>query len=54
MTSVVDDYGTPLKFEQSDKALTVVLARPAKFGEIVTFTCEYNGREPAAGSPVRR
>jgi aminopeptidase N len=49
VTSVVDDYGTPLKFVQSDKELKVVLPRPAKFGEIVTFTCEYNGREPLAG-----
>ncbi len=49
VTSVVDDYGTPLKFEQSDKELKVVLLRPAKFGEIVTFTCEYKGREPRQG-----
>lgn len=49
VTSVVDDYGTPLKFEQSDKALKVFLLRPAKFGEIVTFTCAYNGREPREG-----
>ncbi len=49
VTSVVDDYGTPLKFEQSEKALTVVLTQPAKFGEIVTFTCEYNGRDPRKG-----
>jgi aminopeptidase N len=49
VTSVVDDYGTPLKFEQSDKELKVILARPAKFGETVTFTCDYNGREPREG-----
>jgi len=49
VTSVVDDYGTPLKFEQSDRGLKVVLLRPAKFGEIVTFTCEYNGRDPRQG-----
>ena len=49
VTSVVSDYGAPLRFEQSDKELTVVLSRPAKFGEIVTFTCEYNGREPRQG-----
>jgi len=49
VTSVVDDYGTPLKFEQSEQELKVVLPRPAKFGEIVTFTCEYNGREPRTG-----
>jgi aminopeptidase N len=49
VTSVVDEYGTPLRFEQSDKELTVVLLRPAKFGEIVTFTCAYSGREPGQG-----
>ncbi len=49
VTSVVSDYGTPLKFEQSDKELKVVLPRPAKFGEIVTFTCAYGGREPRQG-----
>ncbi|TLN04473.1 M1 family metallopeptidase, partial [bacterium] len=35
--------------EQSDRELKVVLLRPAKFGEIVTFTCEYSGREPRQG-----
>ncbi|NTV81643.1 MAG: M1 family metallopeptidase, partial [Candidatus Aminicenantes bacterium] len=49
VTSVVDDYGTPLKFEQSDRELKVVLTRPAKFGEMVTFTCVYDGREPREG-----
>jgi aminopeptidase N len=49
VTSVVDEYGAPLKFEQTDRELKVVLARPAKFGEIVTFTCAYNGREPRQG-----
>jgi aminopeptidase N len=49
VTSVVDNYGAPLRFEQSDKEIKVVLPRPAKFGEIVTFTCAYSGREPRAG-----
>src|SRR5512135_566628 len=49
VTSVVDDYGTPLKFEQTAQELKVVLPRPAKFGEIVTFTCDYKGREPRNG-----
>ena len=49
VTSVVDEYGTPLEFEQSDKELRVVLSRPAKFGEVVIFTCEYYGREPGKG-----
>jgi len=49
VTSVVNDYGTPLRFEQSVTELTVFLPRPAKFGEIVTFTCVYNGRDPRKG-----
>ncbi len=49
VSSVVDEYGAPLRFEQSDKELKVFLARPAKFGEIVTFTCRYDGREPRQG-----
>lgn len=49
VTSVLDEYGAPLRFEQSAKTLTVALAHPAKFGEIVTFTCAYNGREPRQG-----
>jgi aminopeptidase N len=49
VSSVVDEYGAPLRFEQSDKELKVFLARPAKSGEIVTFTCRYSGREPREG-----
>ena len=49
VSSVVDEYGAPLRFEQSDKELKVFLARPAKSGEIVTFTCRYDGREPRQG-----
>jgi len=49
VTSVVDEYGMPLRFKQSDKELAVVLARPARFGENVTFTCRYDGREPREG-----
>lgn len=49
VTSVRSDYGTPLKFEQSDKDLRVFLPRPGKFGEIVTFTCVYSGCDPKIG-----
>ena len=49
VSSVIDEYGAPLRFEQSDKELKVFLARPAKFGEIVTFTCRYDGRDPRQG-----
>ncbi len=49
VTSVLSDYGAPLKFEQSDKELKVFLPRPFKFGEIASFTCFYNGRDPKIG-----
>ncbi len=49
VTSVLSDYGAPLKFEQSDKELKVFLGRPYKFGEIVSFTCFYSGRDPKKG-----
>jgi len=49
VTSVVDEYGAPLRFEQTGKELKVLLPRPAKFCEIVTFTCAYSGREPREG-----
>ena len=49
VTSVLSDYGAPLKFEQSDKELKVFLPRPCKFGEIAAFTCFYSGRDPKIG-----
>jgi aminopeptidase N len=49
VTSVLSDYGAPLKFEQSDKELKVFLPRPCKFGEIASFTCFYSGRDPKIG-----
>jgi len=49
VTSVLSDYGAPLRFEQSDKELKVFLARPCKFGEIASFTCFYSGRDPKKG-----
>lgn len=49
VSSVIDEYGAPLRFEQSDKELKVFLPRPAKFGEVLTFTCAYSGREPRQG-----
>jgi len=49
VTSVLSDYGAPLKFEQSDKELKVFLPRPCKFGEIASFTCFYSGRDPKKG-----
>jgi len=49
VSSVVSDFGAPLRFEQSDKVLKVFLAHPARFGEVVTFTCFYGGADPRQG-----
>jgi aminopeptidase N len=49
VSSVLSDYGAPLKFEQSDTELTVFLPRPFRFGEIVSFTCFHSGRDPKIG-----
>ncbi len=50
MTSVLSDDGAPLKFEQSDKELTVHPAAPGQSSaRIVSFTCVYNGRDPKIG-----
>ncbi len=49
VTSVVAADGEPLAFEQSDKALSVKLPRPFKFGEEIAFTCAYRGRDPKVG-----
>jgi aminopeptidase N len=49
VTSVLSDYGLPLKFDQSEKELAVHLDRPLKFGESVSFTCFYHGRDPQIG-----
>jgi aminopeptidase N len=49
VTSVLSDWGDPLRFEQSDKELVVHLSRPYKFGEIISFTCFYHGKNPKIG-----
>jgi aminopeptidase N len=49
VTSVLSDYGLPLKFEQSDRELVVHLPRPYKFGESLSFTCFYAGQDPKIG-----
>jgi aminopeptidase N len=49
VASVRSDYGEPLAFTQSDTELSVNLARPAKFGEHVTFTVAYAGSNPKIG-----
>jgi len=49
VTSVVSDDGLPLTLDQTEKELTVHLARPYKFGEELSFTCFYHGRDPKIG-----
>jgi aminopeptidase N len=49
VTSVRSDYGDALAFTQTAAEVVVTLPRPAKFGERVTFTCAYSGRDPKAG-----
>jgi hypothetical protein len=46
VTSVISDDGVPLKFEPTSKELTVHLPRSYKFGEELSFTCFYHGRDP--------
>lgn len=49
VTSVLSDDGRPLAFDQTAKELAVNLPRPYKFGEELTFTCFYHGRDPKIG-----
>ena len=49
VTSVLGEDGQPLKFDQTAKELTVRLPRPCKFGEVLSFTCFYHGRDPKIG-----
>ena len=49
VTSVRSDYGDALAFTQSDTELLVTLPKPAKWGERVTFTVAYAGRDPKIG-----
>jgi len=49
VTSVRSDYGDALAFTQNAAEVVVTLSRPAKFGERVTFTCAYSGRDPKVG-----
>jgi aminopeptidase N len=49
VTSILSDWGDPLKFEQTEKELLVRLPRPYRLGEILSFTCFYHGRDPKIG-----
>jgi hypothetical protein len=49
VTTVVSDWGEPLKFEQSATELAVQMTRPLRLGETRSFTCYYKGRDPKIG-----
>jgi len=49
VTKVVSEWGEPLEFTQSDKALAVRMLQPLKRGETRSFTCSYHGENPKAG-----
>jgi aminopeptidase N len=49
VTSVIGNWGDALKFEQSEKKLTVRLSKPYKYGETVSFTVFYHGKKPKKG-----
>lgn len=46
---VVNEWGDPLPFEQSETQLTVRFPHPLRLGETRSFTCFYAGRDPKAG-----
>jgi len=49
VSSVLNNWGEPLKFEQGDKKLTVHLYRPFAYGETFSFTVFYKGQNPEQG-----
>ncbi len=49
ISSVLSNWGEPLKFEQSDNKLTVHLSSPLAYGEIISFTVFYKGQNPKQG-----
>ena len=53
VTKVVSEWGEPLEFSQSEKELSIRMARPLARGETRSFTCTYRGKDPKAGAAVR-
>jgi aminopeptidase N len=49
VTKVVSDRGETLEFSQSEKELSVRMARPLMRGETRSFTCTYHGKDPKDG-----
>ncbi|HUT07360.1 MAG TPA: M1 family metallopeptidase, partial [Candidatus Latescibacteria bacterium] len=49
VTSVVDPQGRPLAYSAAGGKLDVTLARPAKYGEQISFTVRFSHRNPKTG-----
>ncbi len=49
VTSVVDSQGGPLAYSAAAGKLDVTLARPAKYGEKISFTVRFSHRNPKTG-----
>jgi len=49
VTSVLSQDGRPLQYDQTAGELAVHLPRPLAFGEELSFTCFYHGRDPKIG-----
>jgi aminopeptidase N len=49
VSKVVTEWGEPLEYSQSEKELTIRMARPLARGETRSFTCTYRGNDPKAG-----
>lgn len=49
VTSVTNSENLPLKFKQTDKHLIVYLSKAYGYGETVSFTVEYHGKDPKYG-----
>jgi aminopeptidase N len=49
VTKVLSEWGEPLEFSQSEKELSVRMARPLARGESRSFTCTYRGSDPRQG-----
>ena len=49
VSSVKDNYGRTLQFEQTEKELIVNFPQPFRFGRKVAFTVVYQGQDPGDG-----
>jgi len=49
VSSVRDNWGVPLEFEQNETQLIIHWDRTFEYGEILSFTVEYAGQDPKGG-----